>query len=393
MNAAMTVPGPKKIPSGRPYQQCTRCVMDTSDPGITFNEMGQCDQCVSFFRDIVPHWHTDERGRRELDALADKIRKEGEGKDFDCIMGMSGGVDSSYLAWVSKEVLGLRPLIFHVDAGWNSQLAVNNIEKIVDGLGLDLFTVVIDWEEMRDLQLAYFRAGVPHIDNPQDHSYIATLYRFAEEHKLKYILNGGNNATEGIRNPLEYFYYGTDLRQIRDIHSQFGDRPLKHYPLSGILRHKLYLRYVKGVQLIKPLDYLPYQKADAMKFLSERFGWLPYPQKHFESRFTKFYEGYWLPTKFGFDVRRVQFSSLIVSNQMTRAEALEQLQRPPYDPDTIAQDFEYVAKKLGITFDELRSYHDAPNKSYRDYKNTTWMFDMGARVMHALRLDARVGKR
>jgi N-acetyl sugar amidotransferase len=374
------------------YRICTNCVMDTSDPAITFDERGMCDQCNSFYRNVAPHWHTGERGWAALQKIVEKIKAEGKGKDFDCIMGVSGGVDSSYLTYVAKEKLGLRPLVFHVDAGWNSQQAVHNIEQLVDRLGLDLYTEVIDWEEMRDLQLAFFRSGVPHIDLPQDHAFFATMYKFAEQHRIKYILTGGNYSTECIRNPLEFFYYGTDLLQIRDIHGRFGERPLKHFPLSGILRHKVYLRYVKGIRVVRPLDYVPYVKEEAMQFLVDHFGWQRYPQKHFESRFTKFFEGYWLPTKFGFDTRRVQFSSLIVTGQMTRDEALERLREPSYDRETIAQDFEYIATKLAISVEELQSYLDAPNKSYRDYKSQLGLFLAGAKVMNWLGLE-RIVKR
>jgi N-acetyl sugar amidotransferase len=379
--------------SKREYQVCTSCVMDTSDPGITFDEHGVCDQCNSFYTNILPSWHTDDRGWQTLQGTVAKIQEAGKGKDFDCILGVSGGVDSSYLTYLAKEKLGLRPLVFHVDAGWNSQIAVNNIEKLIDGLGLDLFTEVIDWEEMRDLQLAFIKAGVPHIDLPQDHAFFATMYKFAEKHDVKYILTGGNNSTECIRNPLEFFYFGTDLRHIRDIHGQFGSRPLRNFPLSGVLRHKIYLRYLKRIQVVKPLDFVPYIKEEAMQFLVDRFGWQRYPQKHFESRFTKFYEGYWLPTKFGFDTRRVQFSSLIVTKQMTREAALEKLGQPSFDKDTIAQDFEYVATKLGISVEELRGYHAAPNRSFRDYKTQEQLFLLGARVMHFLGLEPRVAKR
>jgi N-acetyl sugar amidotransferase len=374
------------------YRICTNCVMDTSDPAITFDERGVCDQCNSFYKNVLPNWDTDERGWAALQKIVAKIKEEGRGKDFDCIMGMSGGVDSSYLTYIAKEKLGLRPLVFHVDAGWNSQQAVNNIEQLVDRLGLDLHTEVIDWEEMRDLQLAFFRSGVPHIDLPQDHAFFATMYKFAEQHRIKYILTGGNYSTECIRNPLEWFYYGTDLLQIRDIHARFGERPLKNFPLSGILRHKVYLRYIKGIRVVRPLDYVPYVKEEAMQFLVENYGWQRYPQKHFESRFTKFFEGYWLPIKFGFDTRRVQFSSLIVTGQMTRAEALERLKEPSYDPATIGQDFEYVATKLGISVEELQGYMDAPNKSYRDYKSQLRLFLVGAKVMNWLGLE-RITKR
>jgi hypothetical protein len=246
---------------------------------------------------------------------------------------------------------------------------------------------VIDWEEMRDVQLAFFKAGVPHIDTPQDHVFFATMYKFAEMHNVKYILTGANLSTECIRNPLEWMYYQSDSIQLRDIHRRFGTRPLKSFPVTSILRHKIYLPYVKGIQVVRPLNYIPYVKADAIKLMVEKFGWQPYPQKHFESRFTKFYEGYWLPEKFGYDTRRVQFSSLIVTRQMTRDEALEKLQRPPFDEATVAQEFEYVATKLGISTAELQGYLDAPRKTHRDYRSQESIYAIGARAMRLLGLE------
>lgn len=364
--------------------------MDTTDSEITFDANGVCDHCNNFYKNTLPSWQTDERGWEALQRIVEKIKKEGEGKDFDCIMGMSGGIDSSYLTYIAKEKLGLRPLVFHVDAGWNSQEAVNNIKKLVDKLGLDLFTDVIDWEEMRDLQLAFFKAGVPHIDIPQDHAFFATMYNFAAKYKVKYILTGANYSTECVKNPLEWIYFGTDVRQIRDIHRRFGQRPLNRFPLSNILRHKIYLRYLRGIKVVMPLNYVPYVKEKAMQLLVDKFGWQKYPQKHFESRFTRFYEGYWLPQKFGFDTRRVQFSSLILTNQMTRDEALNKLSLPAYDEATIAQDFEYVATKLGISVKELQSYMDAPNKTYKHYKSQSGIFTVGAKAMKLLRLETAI---
>jgi N-acetyl sugar amidotransferase len=374
------------------YQICTNCVMDTSDAKITFDKDGVCDHCRTFYREILPGWHTDERGQRKLDAIVERIKRAGRGKDFDCIIGMSGGIDSSYLTYIAKTRLGLRPLVFHVDAGWNSQIAMNNIEKVVDKLGLDLYTEVIDWEEMRDLQLAFIKSGVPHIDAPQDHAFFATMYKFAERHGIRYILTGANYSTECIRNPVEWMYYQSDSIQLRDIHRRFGSRPLVNFPTTSILRHKVYLKYVKGISVVTPLNYVPYLKSEAMDLLVKTFGWQPYPQKHFESRFTKFYESYWLPRKFGFDTRRVQFSSLIVTKQMTREEALEKLARLPYDEATIGQDFEYVATKLGIPVEELREYMAAPNRSYRDYRSQQFIYSLGAMFMRWLGLE-RGGKR
>jgi len=307
-------------------------------------------------------------------------------------MGMSGGIDSSYLTYVVKEKYGLRPLVFHVDAGWNSQIAVNNIERMVDKLGLDLFTHVVDWEEMKDLQLSYFKSGVPHIDVPQDHSLFATMYDFASKYKIKFILTGGNYSTECVRNPIEWMYYQSDSIQLNDIHKKFGRKPLKNYKVTNILWHKVYLPYFKGIKLIRPLDFVPYNKEEAMQFLMDEFGWQKYPQKHFESRFTKFYESYWLPKKFGFDTRKVQYSSLILTGQMTREEALGNLSQPAYDEETIAQDFEYIATKLGISVEELQGYMDAPNKTYKDYKSQESIYQIGAKVMRALGLE-KGGKR
>lgn len=366
--------------------------MDTTDSKIFFDENGVCDHCITFYKDILPNWYTDERGNKELLAIIDKIKKEGRGKDFDCIMGMSGGIDSSYLLYVMKEKYGLRPLVFHVDAGWNSQIAVNNIERLIDGLGLDLYTEVINWEEIKDLQLSFFKSGVPHIDVPQDHAFFATMYKFASKHKIRYILTGGNYSTECVRNPLEWMYYQSDSIQLKDIHKKFGTGKLKDYPVTNILWHKVYLPYFKGIKLIRPLDYVPYNKDEAMQLLVDEFGYQKYPQKHFESRFTRFYESYWLPMKFGYDTRKVQYSSLILTGQMTRDEALEKLKKPAYDPETINQDFEYVATKLGITKEELQSYFDAPNKTYKDYKSQENIYNFGAKIMRMLGLE-RGGKR
>ena len=374
------------------HQICTNCVMDTTDSKITFDDKGVCDHCNTFYKDILPNWHTDERGDKALKQIIAKIKKEGEGKDFDCLMGMSGGIDSSYLLYAMKEKYGLRPLVFHVDAGWNSQIAVNNIERLVDGLGLDLYTEVINWEEIKDLQLAFFKSGVPHVDTPQDHAFFATMYKFASKHKIKYILTGGNYSTECVRNPLEWMYYQSDSIQLKDIYKKHGTGKLKDYPVTNILWHKVYLPYIKRIKLIRPLDFIPYEKDEAMQFLVDKYGYQKYPQKHFESRFTRFYESYWLPEKFGYDTRKVQYSSLILTNQMTREEALEKLSKPAYDPETIHHDFEFVATKLGVSVEELQSYMDAPNKTYKDYKSQESIYNIGAKVMRLVGLE-RGGKR
>lgn len=373
-----------------PYKVCGSCVMDTTDNGIQFDAKGVCDQCRNFREHVAPHWHPDEVGWARLMRTAEMIRDAGKRRDFDCILGMSGGVDSSYLAYVAKEQLGLRPLVFHVDAGWNSDLAVSNIERVVEGLGLDLFTEVIDWDEMRDLQLAFFKAGVPNIDTPQDHAFFATMFRFADRYDVRYILTGANISTECVKNPLEWMYYQSDSIHLRDIHRRFGTRPLEKFPLTTILKHKIWLRYVKGIQVVRPLDQVPYVKADAMRRLQERFGWQPYTQKHFESRFTRFYEGWWLPRRFGYDTRRVQYSSLILTGQMTRDEALEKLTQPAIDDETGQREFRFVASKLGITPEELQRYFEMPKRTFRDYRSQRQLYAVGSRVMKLLGLERAI---
>lgn len=369
---------------------CANCIMDISDSKIVFDENGICDHCNDFYKNVKPNWHTDQTGYAELKNIVAKIKQEGKGKEFDCILGMSGGVDSSYLLHLAVNEFGLRPLVFHVDGGWNSELAVHNIQVMIDKLELDLYTEVINWEEMRDFQLAFFKSGVPHLDLPQDHAFIATLYNFANKYKIKYILNGGNISTECVRNPLEFLYYGTDMAQIRDIKKQFCTNKMKTYPFSPVLRHKFYLRYFKGVQVVKPLNYIPYVKEDALKLLADVYCWTPYPQKHFESRFTKFYESYWLPERFGFDTRRVQYSSLILTGQLTREEALEKMKKPAYDPETIGDEFNYIATKLGISPDELRAYFIMPKKFFWDYNNQLSMFNFGAKVLKFIGLEKSI---
>ncbi len=374
----------------REYKICSNCIMDTSDSKISFDEDGVCDHCIDFKENVEPNWNTGDKGRAELEEIVEKIKKEGEGKDFDCIFGMSGGVDSSYLLHLAVEKLGLRPLVFHVDGGWNSEMAVHNIQVMIDKLGLDLYTEVINWEEMKDFQHAFFKSGVPHLDIPQDHAFIATLYKFAEKHGIKYILNGGNISTECVRNPMEWLYYGTDMAQLKDIRNQFSTNKMETYPFSPIFKHKFYLRYIKGVKVIKPLNYMPYIKEDALKELQEVYGWKPYPQKHFESRFTKFYEGYWLPERFGFDTRRVQYSSLILTGQLSRDEALEKMKKPAYDPETIEEEFNYIATKIGITPEKLREYFEMDKKFFWDYKNQVSMFKTGAKVLKFLGVEKSI---
>ena len=366
---------------------CKRCVMDTSDSKIIFDSNGVCDHCNTFDREIKPKWDFSEMGLNQFHKKVLEIKKASKNNEHDCIIGMSGGIDSSYLVYAAKEIFNLNPLVFHVDAGWNSQIAVNNIQRLVDVLDLDLYTEVINWEEMKDLQKSFFKSGVPHIDTPQVHAFFATMYKFALKHNIKYILTGANYSTECIRNPIEWMYYQSDSIQIRDIHNRFGSKKLSSFPLTSILKHKIWLPYFKGIKVERPLNFIPYKKSEAKKLLIDKFGWQPYPQKHFESRFTKFYESFWLPKRFGYDVRKVQFSSLIMTGQMSRDDALEELKKPTYDVKEIEREIEFICNKLEISREDFDSYINLPKKTYQDYKNQREIYYIGAKLLKLMGIE------
>ena len=374
----------------RTYQICSHCIMDTTDATLTFDERGWCDFCRNFETNIKPNWHPGERGIQEIMPLIDEIKRKGKGRDHDCLIGISGGLDSSYVTYVAKEKFGLRPLMFHCDTGWNSDLGVSNIQKVIEGLKLDLVTAVVNWEEMKDLQRAFFLAQVPFADTPQDLALFSAIYNFAAKNDFKYVITGGNHATECVRECLDWTYFSTDTRHVRDVHRQFGRVPLKTFPMCDILKYRTYYRWVKGIRVTKLLDSVPFSKKQAISELNERLGWQPYPQKHYESRFTRFYESYWTPKKFGYDKRRAYFSSEVLSGQMSREDALQRISKPELDEETMEREFEYVAKKLDWTVDEFRQVFAGANKSHRDYKNNEFLITLGARLSNLLGLDHRV---
>lgn len=372
----------------RKYQICTNCVMDTSDPQITFDDNGICDFCNSYYRQILPNWHPDENGLIELKNIASKIKHDSNNNKYDCIIGMSGGTDSSFLTHVAVVELGLRPLMLTVDTGWNLGVANNNVKNIIDKLNLDLVTVTVDWEEMKDLQISFFRSAVPYQDGPQDHAIFAGLYNYAVKNGFKYILTGGNYSTECVKPPQEWTYYN-DLVLLKDIHGKFGTKPLNNFPLCGMFKNRIYYRYFKGMQVVKPLNYVPYLKNEATSLLKSKYGWEEYENKHYEDILTRFIEGWWMPKKFGYDKRKCYFSSLILTGQMTRDEAIIELANPPYDEKIAMEDFEYVCNQLNITQDEMWEYFNLENRTFRDYKNSYTILKKAITVAKCVGIEKR----
>jgi N-acetyl sugar amidotransferase len=367
------------------YQICTNCIMDTSDPEITFDEKGVCSHCRRFEELMKPRWFPNEEGKKRLDAIIEKVKNEGLKKEYDCIIGLSGGVDSSYLAYMLRTVYpDLRILAVHVDAGWNSELAVHNIEHIVKKLDIDLYTEVINWEEMKDLQLAYFKSQLANQDVPQDHAFNATLFKVAKQHGIRYFLSGGNIATESIL-PNAWGYNAMDSRQLKAVHAKFGKIPLKDYNTVSFFKRFVYYPFIFRLKSIRPLDYWPYDKNEAKKIIMEKIDWRDYGGKHHESRFTKFFQAYWLPEKFGFDKRRAHLSSLIVAGQLSRQEALKELEKPLYDEKELREDEEFLAKKLGLSLEEFKRIMAQPNKTFRDYPSDYELEQFARKVVKALK--------
>ena len=344
--------------------------MDTTDPNIHFNEDGTCNHCTNYLAKmdqiLLP---TDERAKR-LEHIVSEIKEWGKGKEYDCVAGISGGVDSTYMVSKATE-LGLRPLVVHLDNGWDSRLAVTNIERVLNQLGVDLYTHVIDWEEFKDLQKAYFKASVVDIEVASDHAISAIIRKITAERGMKYILGGTNYSTEGIM-PRSWVWTKNDATNLKDIHRKFGVVKLHSYPILGFLG-LVYLRKIKGIRTIPFLNYLDYNREVAKRFLIEQLGWEDYGGKHHESLFTKFYQAYILPRKFNIDKRKAHLSTMICSGQITREDALKILDEPLYDPGELQRDREYFLKKFGWTEDEFEEIMNLPVKQHDKYKTDLWI--------------------
>jgi N-acetyl sugar amidotransferase len=348
----------------RPYQQCSLSVMDTiADPDIRFDEKGICNYYYEY-KKAEACLRKGEGGWKELEALAAEIKEAGKGLPYDCIMGLSGGVDSTYVAYLAKK-LGLRALAVHFDNGWNSGLAVMNIGNIISRLGFDLFTYVIDWNEFRDLQLAYLKASVVDIEAVTDHAIFATLYRLAGEKKVKYFLNGTNVQTEQTL-PKSWIHSKSDDVNIKSIHKAYGTLPLKTFPFSNT-KVKRYYQKVVGVRSISVINYVDYNKEQVKELIQRELGWRDYGGKHYESIWTRFYQGYILPEKFKIDKRKAHLSDLIFGGQITKAEALEELAKPIYDPKQFRIDYEFALKKLGLTAEQFDAIIKQSPRSHYDF--------------------------
>lgn len=358
-------------------QICTKCVYDSTAGGISFDSEGVCNYCRSYERLAEKFINIPQQKKEaELEVIVSKIKRLGNGNKYDCILGLSGGVDSSYLAYLAKK-LGLRPLVVHFDNGWNSELAVKNIENIVNKLDYDLYTHVFNWEEFKDLQLAYLRAGVVDIEVPTDYLIFAVLNKLAAKFSIKYILSGYNYATEygmpkgwNISNKFDHV-------NLENIHKKFGKIELKKFPKFG--RYQIfYYQHILGIETTALLNLVPYVKSDVKEFIKKELDWQDYGGKHHESIFTRFYQDYILPKKFKVDKRKAHWSALICSGQATRAEALDALKQEPYPIEDQLKDREYVVKKFGITDSEFETIMNTPPVAHEVYgmenpKDLSWI--------------------
>lgn len=349
------------------YQQCIQCILDTNDdPEISFDSVGICNHCRGYEKKAKAYDLTDEEKKKKLDQIVNKIKLAGKGKKYDCIIGISGGVDSTYLCYKAKE-LGLRPLLVHFDNGWNSELAVKNIENILNKLNFDLYTYVVNWDEFRDLQLSYIKASVIDWEIPTDHGFMAMLYAQAFKHKIDYILSGHNIVTEGIL-PKNMRWSKLDVANIKDIHKKFGSIKLRTFPMLDFFKYVFYNK-MRKFEFISPLNYMHYDKSEAKKIIQKELGWRDYGGKHYESIFTRFYQGYVLIEKFKIDKRKAHLATLINSKQITKEEALEEMKKPVYDLNQLKEDKDFVLKKLGLSAEEFGKIMKEPIRSHIEFKS------------------------
>lgn len=376
------------------YQICTCCVMDTSDEDIVFDENGVCGRCNEYRQRILPAWNYGNGHEKELKKLIADIKRKGANKQYDCILGLSGGLDSSYMLHLAVKDWKLRPFVFHIDAGWNLPVAENNIKRLTDSLGVTLHIEKMDWDEMREMQLAWFRTGLEALDAPQDHAFIALIDKFSRDLGVKYILNGYNIATEIVADPVSWGKGAGptgDATYMKDVIRKYCKTPIRNYTFTSGFKHKFFIPYILGVQTLKPLNLVPVTRKQMIETLVKEYGYEPYKQKHFEDLLTKFLEGWWSPTRFGHDIRRAQLSSLVITGQLTRSEALKILEQPPLTEEESKSLFKEVAKRLEITESELNSFHQMPECTDH-FKSQAVMYNLGIKLYEKLGIERRIRK-
>ena len=378
----------------RPYQICNCCVMDTSDEDISFDSNGVCMRCNEYKERIEPEWNHGKGHEKELQDLISAIKKSGEGKEYDCILGLSGGLDSSYMLHLAVTEWGLRPFVFHIDAGWNLPVAEENIKRLTEKLGVELHTDHMDWNELREMQLAWFKTGLEMLDAPQDHAFISLIDRYAKELGIKYILNGYNVCTEIVADPVSWERGSGptgDGTYIKDVVKKYCSIPINNYTYTSGFKHKFVNPYLKGIKTVKPLNLVEFTRKSMVEVLQKEYGYVPYGQKHFEDLITKFLEGWWQPTRFGHDIRRAQLSSLVVTGQMTRDEALKILEQPPLTEEESKELFFEVANRLEISEEELMKFHEMPECTDK-FKSQEKLYNFGIRLYEKLGLEKRIRK-
>jgi N-acetyl sugar amidotransferase len=340
--------------------------MDSTASEIIFDENGVCNFCKHYDEVRTKDLYQDEIGKQKLEALIKQIKEKGKNSDYDCLIGLSGGVDSSYVAYLVKK-FGLRALAIHLDNGWNTELAVANVEQLVKRLDIDLKTYVLDWREFKDIQTSFLKSSISNIEIPTDHAIWAILIKTAGKMRIPYIIAGNNVVTESIM-PESWLYGSKDSKLIKAIHRKFGKVKMKTYPSLTTFNYIDYLLF-RGIRWVPILNYITFKKDEAKKFLIDELGWRDYGGKHHESIFTRFFHAFYLPEKFGFDLRKSYLSAMICSGQMTREKALEELLNLPAPRELLNQDRDYVIKKLGLTEQEFEQILKAPNKTFADYPN------------------------
>jgi N-acetyl sugar amidotransferase len=362
---------------------CSRCVMDTTATEIVFDDNGVCNFCHHYDTNLVNEVFSNKDGEEKVQKLIAQIKERGKNRQYDCLIGISGGVDSSYVAYLVKKKYGLRVFAVHLDNGWNSELAVANIEQILKRLDIDLYTYVLDWKEFRDIQISFLKSGISNIEIPTDHAIWALLIKTAAKMKIPYIIAGNNVVTESIM-PDSWLYSSKDSKLIKAIHDKFGKVKMKTYPRLTTFDYIQYL-LLRGIRWVPILNYIPYVKSDAKKILIEELSWRDYGGKHYESIFTRFFHAYYLPNKFEYDLRKTYLSALICSGQITREDALEELKNPPASEEMLVNDKEYVMKKLGLSTEEFESIINDSNKTFNDYPNTDKLWKSFSKIIKIAR--------